>query len=95
MENEGTEITDKGIIVMGNLGKLIYRIFIIVMLYNIYTHLMGESTTLAICSFLIIFPLLWMTMKELSADMNKHDNKSKNHDSEELATSKTISTEKE
>ncbi len=39
-----------------------------------------------------MFPLLWMTMKELMFDMDKHNSKPKNHDSEELATKQTIST---
>ena len=84
--------TDRGIIIMGNIGKFIYRIFIVVILYNIYTHLMGETTALALCTFMLMFPILWMTMKELSKDLHYHDNNVLNHDSQTMATKQTIST---
>lgn len=76
MEEE-IKITDRTTIIIGNLGKLIYRSFIVGILYDIYTHLMGETMTLAVCTFLLMFPLIWMTMKELYIDLDYHDNKKK------------------
>jgi len=92
MGERNIEITDRTVIVLGCIGKLLYRIFIVVILYNIYSHLIGETTFLAVSTFAIMFPLLWMTMKELMFDMDKHNSKPKNHDSEELATKQTIPT---
>jgi len=74
MEGEAT-ITDRSVIIMGNVGKLMYRTFIVIALYNIDTHLMGETTPMAIMTFLIMFPILWMTMKELMQDLHEFDNR--------------------
>ena len=87
--------TDRGIIIMGNLGKFIYRMFIVIMLYNIYTHLMGETTVLVLCTLIVIFPILWITIKELGNDLDCHANKPTIHDSQTMATKQTISTIKE
>ena len=67
------KMSDRTIIIIGNIGKYTYRVFIVIMLNNIYAHLMGEKTTLGVMTLLILFPITWITMKEMLQDLDNHD----------------------
>lgn len=92
---EDTQITDKVVVILGNVGKLLYRSFIFYIICHLYHRLIGEDAVIITISFVGIFSIIWMTMKEFYFDMENHRKLTENPHSDIPTTNKTTSTNKE
>jgi len=92
---EDDKLYDNTIYVLRTIGKLFYRVVIMIVIFSLYNHTFGDTTGLVVMAFMMSFAILFLTMSDISIDIETLESKHKKPHTEQYHTNKTIPTERE
>ena len=70
IEQEEQEMSDNVALTLHTVGKLFYRVVVMIILFSLYNHTFGETTGLVIMGFMMSFAILFLTLTEIMKDID-------------------------